>query len=563
MAMAFRLIAGCVVAAFLSLSAQGADPRAPANYQGLWWNSPPGSEPGWGINFAHQGDIIVATWYTYDASGKGRWLVATTNKTAEGVYSGTIYQTEGPAFSDIPFDPARVSAAPVGQATLTFRDLDNATLRYSVREERDTKYITRAVFGPLPACASASPAELAAATNYTDLWWVPGGAESGWGINLAHKGDVIFVTWFTYGADGRAIWLAATAPKVAPAVYRGTLYRTTRPAANAQPLETARVTATEVGTVTLSFSDGNAATFAYTLDGFSQSKALTRQLFRPQAGTRCGEPTRDEAVLKVVAAGDIADCDHVLPEKSAAARTARLVEPTDVLVLTLGDAAYQSGTTAEYAACFHPTWGAFKDRIRPAPGNHDYYTVGAGGYFDYFGVQAGADRRGYYSFDRGGWHFIVLNSSVDLGPGSTQHQWLLDDLASSRDSLCTLAVVHHPAFSSGANHGSISAMRPAFAALQAAGVEIVLSGHEHVYERFAPQKADGSADPALGLRQFTVGTGGAILMAFGTPLPNSEFRHNATWGILRLALRAGRYDWQYVAVDRSSPVDTGSGTCHP
>jgi hypothetical protein len=233
-------------------------------------------------------------------------------------------------------------------------------------------------------------------------------------------------------------------------------------------------------------------------------------------------------------------------------------------VLTLGDAAYQSGSADEYASCFHPTWGAFKDRIRAAPGNHDYYTPGADGYFTYFGAQAGpSDRRGYYSFDHGGWHFIALNPLTGLRPGSAQFQWLLDDLAASRDSLCTIAMLHYPAFNSGANHGSIGEMRPVFDALQAWGVDIVLSGHEHLYERFAPQRADGRADPERGLRQFTVGTGGAILMAFGNPLPNSEFRASGSWGVLRLTLGTGRYDWQFVTVDNSSAVDSGSTSCHP
>ena len=555
-----RLLAGCVLATLLSFPAPGAEPP---NYQGLWWNSPPESESGWGINFAHQGDVIFATWFTYGAGGEGWWLVMIARKSAEGVYEGSLYETAGPAFDAVPFEPARVSHATVGSGTLSFRDVDNGTLRYTVRGVQQAKFITRQVFGPLPTCAFATQPDLAAATNYTDLWWVPGGVESGWGINLTHQGDVLFATWFTYGAGGKPQWLVATAPRIAAGVYGGKLYRTTGPALGTQPFDPARVTRAEVGTARFTFADGNAASFEYTLDGVSQAKAITRQLFWPPAGTRCGAPTRAVEPFSVVAAGDIADCDHVSAAQSAAARTARLVRPEDALVLTLGDAAYENGTPAEYAYCFHPTWGTFKDRIRPAPGNHDYYTEGASGYFDYFGALAGSDRRGYYSFDHGGWHFISLNGVTGLLPGSAQHAWLLDDLARSRDSLCTIAILHYPAFNSGANHGSILEMRPAFEALQSAGVEIVLSGHEHVYERFAPQRADGTADPARGLRQFTVGTGGAILMAFKAPLPNSEFRYNASWGVLRLTLGAGRYDWRFLSVDNPTPIDSGSGTCHP
>jgi hypothetical protein len=425
------------------------------------------------------------------------------------------------------------------------------------------KFITRQVFGPLPTCAHATQAELAAATNYQDLWWVPDGAESGWGINLTHQGDVIFATWFTYDSDGSPLWLAVNAPRLSPGVYGGKLIRTTGPAFSATPFDPAKVTRNEVGTATFTFANGNAATFAYTLGGVSQSKAITRQLFGPLAGTRCGEPYRTPSPVKVVAAGDIAQCTETTAGASAAARTARLVGAGDDLVLTLGDAAYESGTHAEYANCFHPTWGAFKDRIRPAPGNHDYYTAGAEGYFTHFGSQAGPDRRGYYSFDHGGWHVISLNSVVDIAPGSEQYRWLLADLAGSRDSLCTIALLHYPAFNSGANHGSIVAMRPAFDALHAAGVEMVLSGHEHVYERFAPQKADGTADPSRGVRQFVVGTGGGILMAFRTPLPNSEFRYNADWGVLRLALGQGQYGWQFVSANGGTPIDSGTRNCHP
>ena len=144
-----------------------------------------------------------------------------------------------------------------------------------------------------------------------------------------------------------------------------------------------------------------------------------------------------------------------------------------------------------------------------------------------------------------------------------QYQWLADDLAKSADTFCTVAVLHYPAFNSGANHGSVLAMRPAFDLMQKAGVDILLSGHEHLYERFAPQRADGTFDAARGLRQFTVGTGGAILMSFANPLPNSEFRFSASWGILRLTLSPGQYGWQFWSVDNPSPVDAGTSTCHP
>jgi acid phosphatase type 7 len=268
------------------------------------------------------------------------------------------------------------------------------------------------------------------------------------------------------------------------------------------------------------------------------------------------------APVTIVAAGDIGQCFSAPATASAAAKTAALVTPQDALVLTLGDHAYDNGTPAEFTNCFNPTWGAFKNRIRPTPGNHDYYTPGAEGYFGYFGAQAGPDRRGYYSFDYGGWHFISLDSLVDVSAQSEQYLWLESDLARSRDTLCTIAYWHYPAFNSGATYGSIMAMRPFFDALYTAGVEMVLSGHEHIYERFAPQRADGTADAARGVRQFVVGTGGHELNPMGAPLPNSEFRQNAKWGVLRMTLGQGNYSWQFLPVGGGAPIDAGTGTCH-
>ena len=269
-----------------------------------------------------------------------------------------------------------------------------------------------------------------------------------------------------------------------------------------------------------------------------------------------------QAGVSVVAAGDIGQCFGLPATGSGPARTAALVKPSDALVVTLGDNVYENGTAEEFANCFDPTWGAFKDRIHPAPGNHDYNTPGAGPYFDYFGAKAGPDRRGWYSFDHGGWHFVMLNGVADVARGSEQYRWLEADLAQSRGILCTISVLHYPAFNSGATYGSDMAMRPMFDLLQSAGVEMVLSGHEHVYERFAPQKADGTVDPARGMRQFIVGTGGHVLNPFGVPLPHSEFRYNASWGVLRLTLLEGSYGWQFVPVGGSAPVDVGAGTCH-
>jgi acid phosphatase type 7 len=279
-------------------------------------------------------------------------------------------------------------------------------------------------------------------------------------------------------------------------------------------------------------------------------------------GGSSGGGTAPEVTFTIAAAGDIADCDGDEPvATSTYARTAALVTPMDTFVLTLGDTTYPIGAPVEFSTCFVPTWGAFKDRIRPAPGNHEYYTPNADGYFNYFGPLAGPDRRGYYSFDFGGWHFISLNSNIDASPPSAQYQWLLADLAGSQAATCTIAYWHYPVFSSGM-HGNIAQMTKVYEALQASGVDIVLSGHDHSYERFAPQNADGVADPARGIREFVVGTGGSENYVMEATRPNSEVRNNTTHGILRLTLGQGRYSWQYLPIGGAAFTDSGSDTCH-
>ena len=274
--------AGAAVRAAADL-AGGASP----NYEGLWWRAPAESEAGWGINLAHQGDIIFMTWFTYDTTGNPWWLSMTANRTASNVFSGDIYETHGPAFSAIPFDPQRVTKAQVGTGTLTFGDNNNGTFAYTVNGVSQSKPITREVFGPLPACVFGAQPNLALATNYQDLWWAsPGGSESGWGANFTHQGDTIFITWFTYDFDGAPLWLSAPVYKTSPGQYTGTMYRTTGPAFNAVPFDPQRVVDTEVGTATLTFTNGASGTFAYTVNGVSQARAIEREVFRAP-GTVC------------------------------------------------------------------------------------------------------------------------------------------------------------------------------------------------------------------------------------------------------------------------------------
>jgi len=273
------------------LLAQWPTTATAANFSGLWWAAPAGIEAGWGINFAHQGNVIFATWFTYDLAGNFWWLSMTANETSNNTFSGTLYQTSGPAFYAVPFNPAAVTATPVGTGTLTFSNGNDGTFAYTVNGTSQTKAITHQVFGPLPTCVWGAQPNLALATNFTGLWWAaPAGMESGWGINFSHQGNVIFATWFTYNGDGTPLWLSVTADNTAPGVYTGTLYGTTGPAFNAVPFLPADVSALPYGTATLTFFNGNSGTFAYTVNTttgpMSQTKAITQQVFGPP-GTVC------------------------------------------------------------------------------------------------------------------------------------------------------------------------------------------------------------------------------------------------------------------------------------
>jgi hypothetical protein len=257
------------------------------NYQGLWWaGPPPGIESGWGINFAHQGDTIFASWFTYDATGKGLWLVMTALKNAPNAYGGQLFTTTGPPFNAVPFNPANVVGTQVGTGTLTFTGPNDGSFSYTVNGISQVKSITREVFDTPPTCATAT-GSLAAATNYQDLWWAaPPGSESGWGINLTHQGNIIFATWFTYDTDGSPMWLGAITQLAMTGAYSGAIYRSTGPAFSATPFNPLSVVANPVGNASFTFSDGNNATFAYTLNGVSQQKAITRQIF-VNPGTVC------------------------------------------------------------------------------------------------------------------------------------------------------------------------------------------------------------------------------------------------------------------------------------
>jgi hypothetical protein len=237
---------------------------------------------------------------------------------------------------------------------------------------------------------------------------------------------------------------------------------------------------------------------------------------------------------------------------------------TEGIVFTTGDNAYGSGTPEEFAECYEPTWGRYKDRTRPSPGNHDYNTDDATGYFAYFGSAAGNPSQGFYSYEAGPWHVLALNSNCSdidgCEVGSSQYEWLRQDLAAS-SAKCTLAYWHHPVFSSGSHGGDDKAL-PLFELLYEFGAEVVLTGHDHNYERFAPQTPYGDHDPVTGIRQFVVGTGGRNLRSFEDPAPNSEARFNDSYGILLLNLHEDGYSWEFRAQQGVSFTDTGSASCH-
>ena len=264
--------------------------------------------------------------------------------------------------------------------------------------------------------------------------------------------------------------------------------------------------------------------------------------------------TPTTAVL--IGAGDIGDCTQ-----TGVVETAKLLDSVFGTVFTLGDNVYDSGTMASYLGCYGPNWGRQLSRTRPSPGNHDYDGASLSAYLAYFGSTgaAGPDGQGYYSYDAGGWHVLSLNSSIPIGPGLRNCRGFRATWRPTRRT-ARLVYWHHPLFSS-AQNGPQSFVKDLWRVLYQYNVDIVMNGHDHVYERFGPQDPDGSADVSRGIRQFTVGTGGATLYTFGTIRANSQ-AHSSTWGVLKLFLEANAYTWQFVPVAGESFSDGGTAACH-
>jgi hypothetical protein len=279
-------------------------------------------------------------------------------------------------------------------------------------------------------------------------------------------------------------------------------------------------------------------------------------LMMSSIGLRGGGQSAADSGVTFVGAGDIANCKNLAPARA----TARLLDRIDGTIFTLGDHAYPHGDAQEFRDCYGPTWGRHKARTRPTIGNHDTITSHGRPYFDYFQDDAGPERRGYYSFELGAWHIVSLNSGTSMKPESPQLKWLREDLA-IHTTECSLAYWHVPRFSSGPDHDQSES--DLWRVLYEAGVDVVLNGHEHAYERFAPQDDQGRPDPARGIREFIVGTGGGEPAKLNQAAPNSEIRSDHLLGVLKLTLGAHDYAWEFVSVAGQPFADTGSARCSP
>ena len=268
--------------------------------------------------------------------------------------------------------------------------------------------------------------------------------------------------------------------------------------------------------------------------------------------------------IVMVGAGDIAGC-----ATSGDEATAKLIEDVikqypEASVFTLGDNVYQNATAQEFSDCYTPNWGSFKTRTYPVAGNHDYLTANATGYFGYYGTKAGDPSKGYYSYDLGAWHIVVVNSNcAAIGgcqAGSNQVKWLRDDLTANK-SQCEILMWHHARFSSGADHGNNNFMQDIWKAASDNQVDLVLTAHDHTYERFAAMNADGLAD-VNGITEFVVGSGGFSHDALGVQKPNSMIFNADTYGVLQLELFASSYNFKFLSEAGKSFTDSGSGVCH-
>jgi hypothetical protein len=365
-----------------------------------------------------------------------------------------------------------------------------------------------------------------------------------WGTSVASLGAVKRNTWVEVAVTnavttGRLLTLAVRSTSNDAAIYES------REAGAAAP----QLIVT-TGTNTSSSSNSSSTTSSST----TSSTTTTTTTTAPPGG------------VVIAAAGDLV-CQPGLSVTATSCRhlqVSNLVanDPSVQHFLGLGDLQYDNGQLANFQSAYAPSFGRFKAKTKPAPGNHEYQTPGASGYYSYFGAAAGDPAQGYYSFNIGtDWHVVMLNSNcgvVSCAPTSAQAAFLTYDLVATARP-CVIVAWHHPRFSSGQEHGNSTSVGPFWDVLQQRGAEIVLSGHEHNYERFAPQLPSGAAS-ASGIREFVVGTGGRSFYAFATPQPNSVVRLQA-FGVLKLTLGNRAYSWRFVG-ENGSVLDSGTGTCH-
>ena len=325
--------------------------------------------------------------------------------------------------------------------------------------------------------------------------------------------------------------------------------------------------ATNVGTATsgTSFSNtGLTASTTYTY-AVTASDAVGNESAKSTLAAATTSPVAGSTTFTFVGAGDIASSGSN-DERTATLLDTVVAADPNTIVFTLGDNAYSDGTTSDFTNYYQPTWGRHKARTRPALGNHDYHVAGAADYLNYFCptsgpcVFPGGTKQLYYSYDLGDWHIVSLNSEADTSAGSAQLQWLQTDLAAHPTS-CVLAYWHKPLFSSGSTHGNDSNMKPFWDELYAAKADLVLSGHEHNYERFAKQNPGGAADPN-GIREFIIGTGGVGSYSFGSAIPNSQVRFSGGFGVVKFTLRTDSYDWTFIPAAGTTFNDSGSNTCN-
>ena len=385
--------------------------------------------------------------------------------------------------------------------------------------------------------------ERAAAVDYTRKWVS--------GSSPAHLGGTIK----SAGARGKTVTFTFTGSQVAWIAPRGATRGSARVSVDGKAVATVSTHSTT--------GQYRRAVFTYSWGSVGKHRITIRVL-----GT-AGHPRVSvdgfavvdgaSAYPVLVGAGDISSCSN-----SGDAKTTRVLDRIPGTVFAAGDNAYPSGSASQYAKCYGPMWGRFKARTRPVAGNHEYETAGAAPYFAYFGSGAGSPGQGWYAYDVGAWRVYSLNSNCaavgGCGAGSPQETWLRADLAANPRT-CVAAVWHHPLFSSG-QHGGTTATRPLWQALSDAGAEIVINGHDHDYERFAAQRPDGKADPANGIREFVVGTGGVGLRGFATTRANSQVRKSTVLGVLKLELKSSSYTWRFMPVAGSTWTDTGSAACH-